>query len=50
MITEKPPLRDDIINTMNTKPGLKERKTKAERVTNRILDFVETFISGIVTK
>ena len=50
MFTEKIPLRDDIIGTMNTRPSLKERKTKAERITNKILEFVETFISGIMTK
>ena len=50
MFTEKIPLRDDIIDTMNTRPSLKERKTKAERITNRILEFVETFISGIMTE
>lgn len=48
MFTEKVPLRDDIINTMNTRPSLKERKTKASRITAKILDFVETFINGIV--
>lgn len=47
MFTEKIPLRDDIIGTMNTRPSLKERKTKAERITYRILEFVETFINGI---
>lgn len=50
MFTEKIPLRDDIIGTMNTRPSLKERKTKAERITNKILEFVETFINGIVTE
>ncbi|GAA3600009.1 type I restriction endonuclease subunit R [Flavivirga amylovorans] len=50
MFTEKIPLRDDIIGTMNTRPSLKERKTKAERITNKILEFVETFISGIMTE
>ncbi len=49
MFTEKIPLRDDIIGTMNTRPSLKERKTKAERITNKILEYVETFISGIMT-
>ncbi len=49
MFTEKIPLRDDIINTMKTRPSLKERKTKAERITNKILEFIETFISGIAT-
>ena len=48
MFTEKIPLRDDIIDTMNTRPSLKERKTKAERITNEILEFVETFISGVI--
>ncbi len=47
IFTEKEPLRDDIISMMNTRPSLKERKTVAERVTNRILGFVETFINGI---
>jgi type I restriction enzyme R subunit len=47
LFTEKIPLRDDIIDTMNTRPSLKERKTKAERITNKVLEFVETFISGI---
>ena len=50
MFTEKIPLRDDIIGTMKTRPSLKERKTKAERITNKILEFVETFISGIMTE
>ncbi len=50
MFTEKIPLRDDIIGTMNTRPSLKERKTKAERITNKILVFVETFINGVMTE
>ena len=49
MFTEKIPLRDDIIGTINTRPSLKDRKIKAERITNRILEFVETFISGIAS-
>ena len=47
IFTEKTPLRDEIIGMMNKRPGLKERKTIAERVTEKILGFVETFISGI---
>lgn len=50
LFTEKLPLRDDIIDTMNTRPSLKERKTKSERITNKITEFVETFISGITGK
>jgi type I restriction enzyme R subunit len=49
MFTEKIPLRDDIIDTMNIRPSLKERKMKAERITNKILEFVEIFISGIMS-
>ncbi|MCE7058126.1 type I restriction endonuclease subunit R [Algoriphagus sp. AGSA1] len=45
--TEKEPLRDDIIGMLNSRPGLKERKTIAERVKSKIMDFVETFINGV---
>jgi len=47
LFTEKAPLRDEIIGILNEKPSLKERKTIAERVTEKIIGFVETFISGI---
>ena len=50
IFTEKKPLRDEIIEMMNKRPSLKERKTVAERVTEKILNFVETFISGISGK
>ncbi|HFS67672.1 MAG TPA: type I restriction endonuclease subunit R, partial [Flavobacteriia bacterium] len=47
LFTEKKPLRDEIIGMLNKRPSLKERKTVAERVTNKIIGFVETFINGI---
>ncbi|UUC46433.1 type I restriction endonuclease subunit R [Flavobacterium cerinum] len=47
LFTEKMPLRDDVIEIMNERPSLKDRKTKSERVTEKILNFVETFINGI---
>ena len=47
LFTEKPPLRDDIIGAMNSRPALKERKTKTERVISKIKEFVETFINGV---
>ncbi len=47
LYTEKEPLRDEIIDLMKSRPGLKERKSTAERVKNKIIGFVETFISGI---
>ncbi len=46
LFTEKKPLRDEIIGMMNKRHSLKERKTVAERVTDKILGFVETFING----
>ncbi len=49
LFTEKKPLRDEIIGMLNTRPGLKDKKTIAVRVTEKILGFVETFINGITT-
>ena len=48
LFTEIRPLRDDVISMMNSRPALKERGTVAESITDRIVDFVETFISGVV--
>jgi type I restriction enzyme R subunit len=47
IFTEKIPLRDDVVDMINEKPALKERRSTAERITNKILSFIETFISGI---
>ncbi|NVK30123.1 MAG: type I restriction endonuclease subunit R [Gammaproteobacteria bacterium] len=47
LFTEKAPLRDDVIGIMTKRPGLRERKTVAQRVIEKIVDFVETFIDGI---
>ncbi|WP_430972513.1 type I restriction endonuclease subunit R [Sunxiuqinia rutila] len=49
LFTEKLPLRDEIIGTMNTRPTLKDRKPISQRITNKILTFVDTFINGIVS-
>lgn len=46
LFTDKKPLREDIVGMMITKPSLKERSSKIERVTLKIYDFVNTFISG----
>lgn len=48
LFTEKTPMRDEVIGMMKKRPSLKERGSTAERITGRILEFVETFISGIV--
>lgn len=47
LFTEKEPLRDELISMLNERPSLKERSTKAERLTTMIKDFVDTFISGL---
>lgn len=47
LFTEKMPLRDDIIAALNQRPGLKDRATIAERVTAKVLAFIETFINGV---
>ncbi|WP_303925663.1 type I restriction endonuclease subunit R [Draconibacterium sediminis] len=50
LFTEKKPMRDDIIDMLNKRPALKERGKIAERLTDKILAFVETFINGISGK
>ena len=47
LFTEKKPLRDEIIGMLNYRPALKERKIVAERVTDKTIGFVKTFINGI---
>ncbi|MEH6808143.1 MAG: type I restriction endonuclease subunit R [Hyphomonas oceanitis] len=47
LFTEKPPMRDDVIEIMAEKPKLKQRVTIASRVIDKIRDFVETFIDGV---
>lgn len=47
LFTEKTPLRDDIIDTMNQSPSLKERRSVAERVLEKVKKYIETFIEGM---
>ena len=44
--TERKPLRDDIIEVIKEKPKLLERKKVVERVIEKIMKFVDTFIDG----
>jgi type I restriction enzyme R subunit len=50
LFTEKTPMRDDVIAMLKERPSLKERGSTAQRITDKILSFVETFISGISGK
>jgi type I restriction enzyme R subunit len=47
LFTEKPPMRDDIIDIMEKRPSLRDRSTVAERVIGKIRAFVEIFIDGV---
>ena len=45
VFTSKKPMRDHIINAMQERPSLRERAKKANRLTELIIDFVETFLT-----
>ncbi len=47
LFTEKPPLSDDIIQILQVRPKLKERKSIAVRIIDKIKEFVETFLDGV---
>ncbi len=47
LFTECKPLPDTIINLLETNPKILERRSIAERITNKIMDFVEVFINGM---
>lgn len=49
LFTERKPLRDDIVETLEVKPRILDRQTVIQRVSQRIYDFMETFISGIAS-
>ena len=49
LFAEREPLRDEIIELIDgDKPSLLQRKKLGDRILKRILDFVETFINGMV--
>jgi len=47
LYTEREPLGDEIVNTLEEKPKILERRTKVARVLARIKDYVSTFIDGV---
>tara|TARA_B110000285_G_C15050502_1_gene576698 strand:- start:252 stop:1247 length:996 start_codon:yes stop_codon:yes gene_type:complete len=47
MFTEKEPLPDDLIDMLHKRPSLKERSSTSKRLKNRIVDFVETYNTGV---
>lgn len=49
LFAEREPLRDEVIDLIEgEKPSLLQRKKLGERILKRILDFVETFMNGMV--
>ena len=47
IFNQRTPLPDTIIKLLEAKPKLLERKPIVERITGKILDFVDTFINGM---
>lgn len=47
LFTERKPLPETIVNLLGTKPKLLERKSIVQRITEKILNYVDVFISGI---
>lgn len=46
LFTEKLPYRDDVVEAMHTKPTILKRKTVSQRVLDKMLDYIKTFIDG----
>ncbi|KAA9340133.1 type I restriction endonuclease subunit R [Adhaeribacter soli] len=47
LFTERKPLRDEVLSMLPAMPKLLERKPVAERITTKMIGFVETFIRGM---
>lgn len=47
LFTERKPLGDDIVDALEEKPKILQRRNIIEKTTKEILNFIETFIEGI---
>jgi type I restriction enzyme R subunit len=47
LFTGRKPLRDHIVGALKVKPRILDRKTIVERITEKVMGFVETFDEGI---
>ena len=47
LFTERKPNEDQIINALEKQPSVLERETLGKRITDKIINFVNTFIDGI---
>ena len=48
LFTSKQPLRNDVVEAMEQKPRLTDRASTAERIIDKIFNFIDTFISGAI--
>jgi len=46
LFTSKKPLRNDVVEAMGQKPSLTDRAPTAERIIDKIFNFIDTFING----
>lgn len=46
LFTEKLPYRDDIVEAMLNKPSILKRRVVSQRVLDRVLDYIGTFVDG----
>ncbi len=49
LFTSKQPLRNDVVEALGQKPGLRDRASTAERIIQKITDFIDTFINGALS-
>ena len=47
LFTERSPMPDEIVGLLKEKPKLLERKNIFERISEKIKDFIETYITGV---
>lgn len=47
LFTERTPMNDDIVSILRERPKLLARKSIAERIKEKIIEFVETYIHDI---
>ena len=48
LYTKREPMREDVISMMKIRPKLSERKTTAERLIQKVTNYVDTFVNGMV--
>ena len=47
LFTEKLPYRDDVVEAMINKPTILKRRAVSQRVLDKVLDYIRTFVNGV---